>query len=77
MGAYGGLGRSTQGMMSPMSGYGASRKIKPLVTNVKYCVLYSYYTAKTEGLKQPRLGHFSCSHKFTNEFRAQIAITNE
>ena len=22
------------------------------------------YTAKTEGLKQPRLGYFSCSHKF-------------
>ena len=24
IGAYGGLGRSAQGMMSPMSGYGAS-----------------------------------------------------
>ena len=22
------------------------------------------YTAKTEGLKQPRLGYFSCSHKY-------------
>ena len=26
-------------------------------------VIYNY-TAKTEGLKQPRLGFFSCSHKF-------------
>ena len=22
------------------------------------------YTAETEGLKQPRLGYFSCNHKF-------------
>ena len=26
--------------------------------------LHSAYTVKTEGLKQPRLGYFSCSHKF-------------
>ena len=29
IGAYGGLGRSAQGMMSPMSGYGTSRETTP------------------------------------------------
>ena len=35
-----------------------------LFFNVMLCVWGKAHTAKTEGLKQPRLGYFSCSHKF-------------